>query len=161
MRSAGPSFLKEEIAAMRSVTLVFCVLSFAGQAFAACVPGPNQVAIFEHSSYGGTCKVLNPGSYPNPAAMTFPNDRMSSIKLGTGAHAILCEHDSYAGTCELFAGGDSDFGNNPIRHDRVSSMKVFAGPPPPCNPAADQVSLYDQPNYAAGICTTVNLGEYP
>ena len=70
------------------------LMGFTGSAFAQCVPGPNQIAIFEHDSFRGSCRVLEAGSYARPAAMGFPNDKMSSVRLGANVQAILCEHDN-------------------------------------------------------------------
>ncbi|HEY0371192.1 MAG TPA: hypothetical protein VGD79_04290, partial [Thermoanaerobaculia bacterium] len=93
--------------------------------------------------------------------MSFPNDEMSSVKLGAGAVAVICEHNNYGGTCELFTVSDSNFGGNSIKHDRASSMKVFAGTPPSCEPGPQQVSLYETANFTPGICLNVGFGEYP
>lgn len=141
--------------------LVLVSVVVAVRGLAQCTPGPNQVAIFKDSDYKNTCRVHGPGNYPSPAAMSFPNDEMSAVRLGPGAQVILCEHENYGGTCETFVSSDANFGNNPIRHDRVSSMKVFAGPPPTCTPVANQVSLFEHAVYASGQCVSIGVGEYP
>jgi len=72
---------------------------------------------------------------------------------------LICR-PNFGGTCETFAASDSNFGNNPIRHDRVSSMKVFIGPPPVCTPAANEVALYEHANFASGQCVNVGMGNF-
>ncbi len=56
-------------------------------------PGPlpeaNQVALYEHAGYCGLYTLLNAGPYANPAALAFPNDAASSIRVGRDAAAAL------------------------------------------------------------------------
>lgn len=89
-----------------------------------CSPGTNQVALYVDSNYAGQCVVKGLGNYSNPGAIGLPNDSISSIKIGSGAKAVLCEHDNYGGTCETFTTSDSNLGDNAIGNDRVSSALV-------------------------------------
>jgi len=122
-----------------------------------CNPNSDQIALFEHGNYGGTCKIFGIGDYADPGAMGFPNDAASSIKVGSNVKAILYEHAGYGGASEEFSGDDSDFGNNTIGHDRVSSIKVQSRG---CNPNSDQISLYAGTSYT-GACVTLGIGVYP
>ncbi len=126
-----------------------------------CNPNSDQIALFEHGGYGGSCKVLNKGDYANPSSMGFANDSASSIKVGGNVKAILCRDDNYNGGCEEFAGDDGNLGDNSIGDNQVSSVKVQdRGGSGGCNPNSDQVALFEHPNYG-GNCKTFGRGDYP
>lgn len=144
-------------------TMTLCVFAgvvFSFEAAAACTPGPGQVAVFEHSSYGGRCAVLSAGSYATATAMGIPNDVASSIKVAPGTQAILCEDTNYGGSCQTFTADLGSFSNTLIRHDRASSARVSpAGVTSFCSPTAQQVAVFQHSNYGGG-CTTRDLGQY-
>jgi hypothetical protein len=121
-----------------------------------CSPNSDQIALYEHTNYGGACKVLGVGDYGDPGAMGFANDAASSIKVGSAVKAILYSDSGYAGTSEEFSGDDSDLSNNAIGNDRVSSVKIqWRG----CNPSADQIAIYEHSNYG-GACKILGVGDY-
>jgi N-acetylmuramoyl-L-alanine amidase len=118
-----------------------------------CTYSANQIVLYEHPNYQGTCKTLNVGDYTNPGAMGFPNDAASSIRVGSNAKAQLCEHDGFNGACEWFAGDDADFGNNAIGHDRTSSARVQTKSNGSTNcDGSEGAYVYEHPNYQ-GRCS--------
>ena len=91
----------------------------------ACQPCSDGVALFQHSNFGGRCTVLAPGVYPEPDDLRFPEDKASSVRVGSGGVIQVCQHRFLEGVCEVFRETDPNFGDNPIRHDRVSSAVVL------------------------------------
>lgn len=75
---------------------VILVLS-APLASAACTPGPNQVAFYEHPNFQGKCAVLGVGRYKNAEEIGIANDSISSVKLGSGVWAVSYEHPEFRG----------------------------------------------------------------
>ncbi len=88
-------------------------------------PARGDIALFEHDNFRGRCVVLSPGRYQDDRAMGFPHDEASSVRLGSGSAVQVCEHSFFEGVCEVLDRSDSNFGDNPIRHDRVSSVVVL------------------------------------
>jgi|GEM_PF-3264269 len=126
-----------------------------------CAPNSDQVALFEHGGYNGSCKIFNKGEYPNPGSMGFANDTASSVKVGGNVKAILCKDDNYNGGCEEFNGDDGNLGDNNIGDNQVSSLKVQdRGGGGGCTPNSDQVALFEHGGYN-GSCKIFNKGEYP
>ena len=87
-------------------------------------PSADQVGLYTDPNYCGTYKILSIGEYSNPVALGFPNDSLSSIKVGSNVKATLCKDDNYAGGCEDFTGDDGNLSDNGIGNDAVSSAKV-------------------------------------
>jgi murein DD-endopeptidase MepM/ murein hydrolase activator NlpD len=125
-----------------------------------CNPNSDQVALFEHPNYGGSCKVFGKSDYPNPGSMGFPNDAASSIKVGGNVKAVLCKDDNLNGGCEEFTGDDSDLNGNSIGDNQVSSMKVQDRGGGGCSPNSEQVALFEHPNYQ-GTCKVFGKADYP
>ena len=63
-----------------------------------CVPGPNQVTVFQHPKYKGVCSVLDEGWYESSLEMNMANDTISSIKLGRNMQIYACHHSRRKGT---------------------------------------------------------------
>jgi len=85
------------------------------------------IYLYEHSNYSGRCRKFT-GNYADLKDTGF-NDLASSVRLvgsyGGGQYKVtLCEHANYGGTCSSFTSDDNDLGNNAIRHDRTSSVKI-------------------------------------
>ncbi|MBM3130190.1 MAG: hypothetical protein FJ009_16390 [Chloroflexi bacterium] len=121
----------------------------------------NQIVLYEHANYGGTCKTLGIGEYANPGALGFPNDAASSIRVGGNVKAILCHDDNYGGGCEDFTGDDSDLNGNAIGDNQVSSVKVqtrSSGTPDPRQEGPVQISGTLQQGQRAYI--TINVRNY-
>lgn len=66
-------------------------------AAAACNPGRDQVAFYEHAKYQGKCVVLGVGRYENAEEMGIAGDTISSAKLGLGVRAVSYEHSDFRG----------------------------------------------------------------
>ena len=124
-----------------------------------CNPTAEQVALFMDANYGGVCVLRGVGDYTNPVAIGLPNDSISSVKVGANVKATLCRDDNYGGVCELVTLDDNDLSNNSVGNDQVSSVKVepVTGG---CNPNAEQVALFVDPNYG-GSCVLKGIGNYP
>lgn len=90
-----------------------------------CSPQPNEVALFQHANYGGSCIVLSSGDYPNPTSLGIANDTVSSIMIGSNTTATLCQHDAYKGRCETFTDHDPNLTNNYLGNDVTSSARVY------------------------------------
>ncbi len=124
-----------------------------------CNPDANQIALFENSNYGGTCKVFGIGEWADPGAMGFPNDSASSIKIGGNVKAILYRDNNYSGVSEEFTSDDSDLNDNSIGDNQVSSLKVQSRGSSSCSYDANQIILYEHPSYS-GACKTLGIGDY-
>ncbi|MDI9546586.1 MAG: M23 family metallopeptidase [Chloroflexota bacterium] len=107
-------------------------------------PGPlpeaNQVALYEHAGYCGLYTLLNAGPYANPAALAFPNDAASSIRVGRDAAAVLCRDGNFGGVCETFTADVADLTGSAVGNDQVSSARVLprGQVAPPAAPALRQ-----------------------
>ena len=51
-----------------------------GGASAAYLPGPNKWTLYTEQRFDDLSITVDPGFYPSPAAMGFPNDKVQSIK---------------------------------------------------------------------------------
>jgi hypothetical protein len=122
-----------------------------------CSPGANQIALFTSTSYAGTCAVYSTGAYPSVSANGgIGNDSAKSVKVGTGAVAVLHKNPSFGGATDdnwqTFAVSDANLGDNYYRTDNdgddvvstVSSLWVSR----PGTPGATQVAVFDLANYA-------------
>lgn len=116
-------------------------------------PGPYQIALYEHINYGGASKVLNVGNYSNPAQMGFPNDTLSSIKVGSRVRATLFEHDKFQGRNQQVLASMPSLVGSFIGNDAVSSIKVSPEPGP------TQVILFQDVNYE-GAYKILEIGSY-
>lgn len=129
-------------------------------AAAACAPTANQVALYEHFNYGGRCKVLRIGNYPNPAAMGFPDNMVSSVKVGANVRVVLYEHQNYAGRWSEYLVNDNYVANEYIGDNATSSVRVdWRAKPSGCVPKAKQIALFVNANYG-GQCIIKEIGDY-
>jgi len=101
------------------------------------VPGPGEVAIFEHVNFDGG--VLSPDADWECADLRTMsispgrtwNDRISSLKIGKDTAVLLCTDIDFGGPC-IFFSGDGQRSTDIISlhgtgwEDRISSMKVRA-----------------------------------
>ncbi len=107
-------------------------------------PGPSpaagQVALYEHAGYCGLHTLLDAGGYANPAALAFPNDMASSVRVGSDVAAVLCRDDNYGGACETFTADVADLTGSAVGNDQVSSARVLlrAQLAPPAAPTLRQ-----------------------
>jgi hypothetical protein len=78
-----------------------------------CIPGPNQVAFFQDSSWVGTCVVRNVGNYGNKNEIGLKGDSISSFRLGSNAKIRVFEHNNFEGRNKVFQ--ESEIYLNPHR----------------------------------------------
>ena len=127
-------------------------------------PGPRQVILFEHAYYKGIFKILEVGDYYSSSVMGFPNDKLSSVKVGSDVYLFLYEH-AYFGGKEFHIYPNENWSrlseiNLPgfnIIHDNVSSVKVKLKVPGALAP--NQVRLFSHANYE-GTRSTLDVGYY-
>jgi uncharacterized repeat protein (TIGR01451 family) len=97
-------------------------------------PGPEQVLVYQHSDYGGTCAILIPGQYPKASNFGLSNDSLSSIKVGSNVYVRLYRDSEFSGdtfdvSSSLSKLGDYDWdGTSTSVNDRTSSIKVWLKP---------------------------------
>ena len=121
-----------------------------------CSPAADEVALFLHDQYRGYCTILKKGFYYDPPTMNFPNDQLSSVRVGSNAAVVLYEHDDLRGKREILRVSDSNLSDNLIGNDKVSSVAVFASERD-CKPKANQVAVYSHTDFG-GLCTTLDYG---
>lgn len=136
------------------------ILAFTVNAFAACEPGPSQAAFFEHDDFNGNCVIREIGNYASSDRLRFPNDSISSLKLGTNVQVLACEHAWYEGRCELFLTSSNKLSSHLIGNDTISSVKVMSrGSSISCIPSPDQVAFYRDSAFM-GACEVRGVGAY-
>jgi len=86
-----------------------------------CRPRANQVVFFQHAKYRGACSVRNMGRYANAKAIGIGNDKISSIKLGSGSHVVLCKDNNFRGGCKTYTRSMSSLGK---MNDKTSSAII-------------------------------------
>ncbi len=96
-----------------------------------CVPKDKEVAFFVDYNYGGSCKVFKIGSYLDIAKAGFPEDQLSSFKIGKLVVLRLCREKRYQdqkyGGCKEYTSDVATLKENSATpNDTVSSFVVFA-----------------------------------
>ena len=138
-----------------------------------CDPAAGQVALYTGTGFTGDCAVYDPGAYPNVAngGAGIPHNTAESIKLGTGAFAVLHGVPGFGGTF-------NDAWVNVAADDANLTDKVYKVPSSEngavnafqsvsgiwvmgtgCTPGPNQVSLFALPGYGGG-CVNVGAGTY-
>jgi len=121
-----------------------------------CRPRANQVVFFQHAKYQGACSVRNMGRYANAKAIGIGNDKISSIKLGSGSHVVLCKDNNFRGGCKTYTKSMSSLGK---MNDKTSSAIIVKTVPQkasPYVPKKNNTSSSGNTAYqcdAYGICT--------
>ncbi|MDD4881122.1 MAG: phospholipase A2 [Gallionellaceae bacterium] len=104
-------------------------------------PNADKAFFFENSNYGGASTEWSKGTEVNdltkwntPTGAKW-NDRISSIKVGSGARVLIFEHINFGGRCMALSSG-RDYPNMTSEktglsgsanwNDRISSLKVVA-----------------------------------
>jgi hypothetical protein len=85
-----------------------------------------QIILFSGVHYCGTYKILEVGNYPDAASMGFPDNSVSSIKVGAAVKALAYQGVNYLAAEEEFLTSDFDLRDNAIGSDTISSIKVAA-----------------------------------
>jgi hypothetical protein len=100
-----------------------------------CKPTDTQVAIYADVNFGGLCKVLEVGEYPDPKAFEpVKNDDIESVKVGAKVSVLLYTGKSFDGTKERLLESTPDLSENKVAPNKSSSLKVELLPPLPPSP---------------------------
>jgi hypothetical protein len=118
-------------------------------------PGPNEVIVARDPSFGGTCAVLTPGFYPQPANLVVGNDAISSIKVGSAVRARAFKNPVYGGAWTIYppntmAAGLGSFDNS------ISSFRIEpANRSETCEDLREgEIALYEL-EYLRGDCVVL------
>ena len=145
----------------------FSIAAFSQVSFAGSCDSlkPNQAAFFQHANYKGSCVVRNIGRYSSGKAIGIGNDKISSIKLGSGTHVVLCKDSNFKGTCKTYVKSMTSIGK---MNDKTSSAIIVKTVPKKktvkeasvsCRPSANQVAFFQHGSYK-GACVVRNIGRY-
>ncbi len=96
-----------------------------------CVPKDKEVAFFVHHNYTGDCKVFKIGGYLDITKAGFPEDQLSSFKVGKQVVLRLCREKRYQdqklGGCKEYTTDVAALKENSATpNDTASSFVVFA-----------------------------------
>lgn len=89
-----------------------------------CSYDSNQIVLYANTGYGGACKTLSIGDYPNPSAMGFANDDAESVRIGSNVQAILCRDDNYSGGCVTLTADTDNLDSTSLGGNQLSSVRV-------------------------------------
>ena len=109
-------------------------------------PNANKAFFFENSNYGGASAEFGKGAnipdltrYNTTSGAKW-NDRISSVKEGSGVRVLIYEHINYGGRCMTLSSGrdypsqgsqNANLSGSENWNDRISSFKV-TGPDQSC-----------------------------
>jgi murein DD-endopeptidase MepM/ murein hydrolase activator NlpD len=100
-----------------------------------CKPGDSQVAVYADMDFGGFCKVLEVGEYPDPKAFDpVKNDDIESVKVGSRVSVMVYAGKNYEGEKERLIESVNDLKGYKVGRNKVSSLKVELLPPLPPAP---------------------------
>lgn len=100
----------------------------------ACLPGPDQVALFRETDYG-ECHLFPEGSYSGgPAFGELGENQAASIWVGSNVQANLFMQPGYTGRGETITSRDANLTDNLIGRGTLSSMQVWPRTRPPDPP---------------------------
>jgi hypothetical protein len=91
-----------------------------------CDPKANQVAFFQHANYQGACSIRNVGLYANSKSIGMGNDKISSVKIGSGINVELCSDSNFKG-CTSYSKSMPSLGK---MNDKTSSARIVRTVPP-------------------------------
>ena len=106
------------------LTLLAGIQAQSAQSATACIPGPDQVALFTGINYGGECVIKELGRYPATSSIGLPDDSISSLKVGANVHAVLYSNANYDGQKEIFTSDEPDLRGRWIGNDQVAALRV-------------------------------------
>jgi murein DD-endopeptidase MepM/ murein hydrolase activator NlpD len=86
-----------------------------------CIPGEDQVMLFEGSDYTGTCIEFSPGDFPNLGTL---EGQASAIMVGANVQATLTLNDDFTGRNETFYANDNNLSDNRIGTDSAGAIRV-------------------------------------
>jgi hypothetical protein len=115
--------MKRNLELVLGLIFTFLIIAFSQVSLAAGCDTlkPGQAAFFQHGKFKGTCVVRNTGRYSNAKAIGIGNDRISSIKMGSGTQVRLCIHNNFKGRCETYTTNMASIGN---MNDKTSSTII-------------------------------------
>jgi hypothetical protein len=108
----------------------------------ACLPGPDQVTLFEGLDYTEGCVRFGIGNYANGDALSpLGSDDVASILVGSNVSATLYSEVNYGGHSQTLIYSDSNLSDNLVPADRLSALRVASRAslpvaPVPVSPAA-------------------------
>ena len=87
-------------------------------------PSPNAVFVYDGANFDGACAILQDGDkFPDLGSIGW-NDRISSIKVGSGVRAVLYQHANFGERKAHYEGGfDYELGTD---NNKTSSIEVFS-----------------------------------
>ncbi len=101
----------------------------------ACIPQPNQIALYTEPNYQGNCALVNLGSYYGMIYVNgIENDEVSSLLIGEDVYTILYQDNNLKGIYEFFSANDPDLSDNTIGENTLSSLGVYERPEVPSAP---------------------------
>ena len=90
-----------------------------------CVPGQDQVAIFEDPYYQGGCVLFDIGDFPTGSSLNpLGNDDADSILVGSNVFATLYSEENYAGHSQAVFADTAFIQYAWVTSNTLSSMKV-------------------------------------
>jgi hypothetical protein len=110
-----------------------------------CIPGQNQVTMFEDPYYQGGCVKYDVGNYPTGSSLDpLGNDDAESILVGDNAIATLYSEENYTGHSQAVLTDTAYMQYQWVSSNSVSSMKVstrdsIPQAPTPINPITSAV----------------------
>ena len=101
----------------------------------ACTPGPDQVALFSTTDFGGDCTLLGNGDHQGAAELgDLGSNNAASILTGDQVLATLYAKDDLSGRGETLTQNDSNLADNRIGADSVSAVRVRPRSQTPATP---------------------------
>ena len=126
-----------------------------------CNPRPNEIAVFEHESYGGQCIIHNVGNYRGAVEIGLPDNFISSVKVGNLLRVVFYRNENFEGITGVYTASDAALYYDDIGNDTVSSMRVdLKAKPQKCKAGPTQVAFFRDEQYK-GPCVVKEIGEYP
>jgi len=125
-------------------------------------PGEYGVIVYEKPNFEGACQSFSPQTNVDSEILSnnrIGNDRVSSVRVGSAARAVLCEHEHLNGVCETFF---RDIANLDIYRIRIRTSSLYVGPDCRAGAQMDLVPseaiLFTEPDYG-GYCLALHAGE--
>ncbi|MDX1437644.1 MAG: peptidoglycan DD-metalloendopeptidase family protein, partial [Anaerolineales bacterium] len=92
----------------------------------ACIPGPDEAALFSDPVNGGACETFNLGLFTSSDLGSLLPDTAASLILGSNTSVTVFSEDNFQGRSESFSVSDLNFSDNVIASDNVGSLIVAA-----------------------------------
>jgi hypothetical protein len=99
----------------------------------ACIPNPDQVALFADPGYRGVCTLFGGGTYGSSELAIVGNDNTESVLVGSQMWVTLF-NGSQQGRGKTFWADDANLSDDRIGSNRVSSLRVDTRTTSPSTP---------------------------